>query len=143
MSTTSSEQTITPDAANIKTLSRGAGLIVQRASNANPIYLCGRYDSSTPAAVTIPAGKSLIANPKTEAVQITAGNAGDQIQIPCNGGTMTTYNKKNDGWYETTTDTSFVFPMTSQTKCANGVTLEAGRGAFYVNKGSSSFDLTF
>lgn len=143
MTTSSNEQTITPDAANVKTLSRGTGLIVQRASSSDPIYLCGRYDSSSPSAVTIAVGKTLIANPKTVDVNITAGNVGDQILVPGNGGTMKTYTKKTDGWYETVTDNSFGFPMTSQSPCNNGVPLEAGKGAFYVNNGSSSFELSF
>ena len=55
-----------PGSADAKYLARGTGLIVQRASATNPIYLCGRYDSSTPSATSVDAGAMvLIANPTT------------------------------------------------------------------------------
>lgn len=135
--TTVNGQTVTPTAADAKTLSRGTGLIVQRASNTTPIYLCGRYDETTPGSTTIPANATtLIANPKTVTVSITDGTTGDQIRIPGNGGKMTVYEKRADGWYGQQEDKSLGFPVVSYVKLADGVPLAAGKGAFYLSKGA-------
>ncbi len=121
--------------ADAKALARGAGLIIQRASTTAPIYLCGRYDAEPPSATSISANTTtLIANPKTVTVNITAGNTGDEIRVPSNGGTMIVYQKKDDGWYGTETDNSLGFPITRKVKLSAGVPLEAGKGAFYVSK---------
>lgn len=143
--TVSSETTTSPSAADVKTFARGTGLIIQRASTTNPIYLCGRYDSTAPVVTSIPAeSKALIANPKTETVYITAGAVGDKISIPGNGATMTDYVKKSDGWYGTVTDTeTFLFPVTSQRKCDDGVPLAAGKGAFYTNNGNAAVTINW
>ena len=129
----------TPDAADIKTLAQGKGLIVQRASNTDPIYLCGRDATVTGGSTTIPANATmLIANPALDTKNITTGVVGDQIRVILNGGAMNIYEKGSDGWYETVTDMSFGFPMTSKVKLDNGVPLAPGMGAWYVSKGEST-----
>ena len=127
----------TPDAADLKTLTRGTGLIVQRAHNQNPIYLCGRYEAATGLSSTIPAGATvLIANPLTEAKTIanTFGSTGDQISVPKNGGGLETYERRADGWYGTTTTTVGNFTVKKKVKLDNGVEIAAGKGAWYISK---------
>jgi len=144
--TVSSETQTSPSAANVKTFARGTGLIIQRANTTNPIYLCGRYDTTPPTATSVPAGsQALIANPKTETVYITAGATGDKISVPGNGGTRTDYVKKDDGWYGTVTETptGFLFPVTSQQKFNDGVPLAAGKGAFYTNNGNAAVEISW
>lgn len=143
--TVSSETQTSPSAANVKTFARGTGLIIKRANTTNPIYLCGRYDTTPPTATSVPAGsQALIANPKTEAVYITAGATGDKISVPGNGGTRTDYVKKDDGWYGTVTDTTtYEFPVTSQQKLNGGVPLAAGKGAFYTNNGNAAVEISW
>ena len=41
---------VNPESADVKRLARGTGLIIERAHNTNPIYLCGRLDDTTPSA---------------------------------------------------------------------------------------------
>lgn len=143
--TVSSETQTSPSAANVKTFARGTGLIIQRANTTNPIYLCGRYDTTNPDATSVSVNSTaLIANPRTVEVKITAGNNGDQISVPGNGGTMKTYEKREGFWCETVTDTTtFTFPVTSQKKLDDGVPLAAGKGAFYVNKGSANVTINW
>ena len=139
MTTINGNDAVSPGAANAKFLSRGTGLIIQRASNRDPIYLCGRYDSSTPSATSVDADATvLIANPALVPNNITTGVVGDQIRVPLNGGALNIYEKGSDGWYETVTDTSWGFPMTRKVKLAGGVPLAPGMGAWYVSKGASS-----
>ena len=132
--TVSGETTVSaPGSADAKTLARGTGLIVQRASAANPIYLCGRYDSSTPTATSVGANaKVLIANPLTTAKSISEGTNGDKIIVLKDGGASTVYEKKNDVWgtyVETTTKTS---RGTRKTQTwTPGCTLAPGMGAWY------------
>ena len=145
VTTVNGEAVTPPSAADVKTFARGIGLIVQRADTTKPIYLCGRDDSTNPSSTSVSArSTALIANPKTETVNITAGAAGDQISVPGNGGTMNTYERRSDGWYRTVTDTtSFPFPVTRKEKLENGVPLAAGKGAFYVNKGESAVTINW
>lgn len=138
MTTIGTNTVTSAGAADVKTMARGSGLVIQRASSVTPIYLCGRYDETAPSATSISANSTtLIANPKTVAVNITAGNTGDEIRVPGNGGTMTVYEKRDDGWYGTVTNTTFGFPVTRKQKLSDGVPLGAGKGAFYVSKGAA------
>ena len=139
MTTVGTNSVSSAGAANAKLLTRGTGLIVQRASNADPIYLCGRDATVTGGSTTIPANATmLIANPALDTKNITTGVVGDQIRVILNGGAMNIYEKGSDGWYETVTDMSFGFPMTSKVKLDNGVPLAPGMGAWYVSKGEST-----
>lgn len=136
-STTVYGQVVTPVAADAKTLSRGTGLIIQRASNGTPIYLCGRYDSTTPDSTTIPANSIvLIANPLTTVKTIadTVGSNGDEIRIPLDNGGLKIYLKKDGVWgtYVSTTTTSRRGGTVTTTTWTPGCTLAAGKGAWYV-----------
>ena len=145
--TVSGETTVSaPGSADAKYLARGTGLIVQRASAANPIYLCGRYDSSTPSATSVDAGATvLIANPTTSAKTFGAsdGAVGDQIRVPLDGGGLKIYEKKSDGWgsmVETTeqqTRRGKQVTVTTQTWTL-GCTLAPGMGAWYVSKDAAA-----
>ena len=137
----------TPDAADIKTLAQGKGLIVQRASNTDPIYLCGRYEVATGLNTQIPAGATvLIANPNTVAKTIGegVGSDGDEIRIPLNGGGLKIYSKQNGVWgtYEESTVT-----RAGRTKIVRtwtqGCSLSAGMGAWYVNKGETQAEISW
>ena len=139
MTTVGTNSVSSAGAADAKLLTRGTGLIVQRASNANPIYLCGRDVTVTGGSTVIPANATmLIANPALVTKNITTGVEGDQIRVILNGGAMDIYEKRSDGWYGTVTDMTFGFPMTSKVKLNDGVPLAAGKGAWYVSKGESS-----
>ena len=136
----------TPDAADVKTLAQGKGLIVQRASNTDPIYLCGRYEVATGLNTQIPAGATaLIANPSTTAKTFGAsdGAVGDQIRVPLDGGGLKIYEKKSDGWgsmVETTeqqTRRGKQVTVTTQTWTL-GCTLAPGMGAWYVSKDAAA-----
>ncbi len=136
----------TPDAADAKELSRGTGLIIQRASNTDPIYLCGRYDSLTPSAMSIGAGETvLIANPTTTTKTFGAsdGVVGNQIRVPLNGGGLKIYEKKSDGWgsivetTETKTRRGKEVTVTTQT-WTPGCSLAPGMGAWYVNTNAAT-----
>lgn len=132
----------TPDAADVKTLAQGKGLIVQRASCINPIYLCGRYEVATGLNTQIPAGATvLIANPATTAKAIgnDVGAVGDQICIPLNGGALKIYEKTSDGWgtYEETKTTKGGRTKTVRT-WKSGCTLAPGMGAWYENKSENA-----
>ena len=135
-----------PGSADAKYLARGTGLIVQRASATNPIYLCGRYDSSTPSATSVDAGAMvLIANPTTTTKTFGAsdGAVGDQIRVPLDGGGLKIYEKKSDGWgsmVETTeqqTRRGKQVTVTTQT-WTPGCTLAPGMGAWYVSKDAAA-----
>lgn len=140
MTTVSGVTSGTPDAANVKTLARGTGLIIQRANNADPIYLCGRYDSSSPGSTTVAAGATaLIANPKTEAKIIANdfGSVGDQISVPKNGGALDTYERRADGWYGTTIIKVGGRDVKKKSKLESGVEIAPGKGAWYINNGTA------
>lgn len=128
----------TPGAADVKTLSRGAGLIIQRKSITTPIYLCGRYDDTTlVGSTTIPANSTaLIANPLTTNKEIgsSVGSNGDEIRIPLDNGGLTIYTKKDGAWghYVETTSTSRRGGTVTTQTWTPGCTLAAGRGAWYV-----------
>lgn len=131
----------TPDAADVKTLAQGKGLIVQRASNTDPIYLCGRYEVATGLNTQVPAGATvLIANPSTVAKTIGngVGSDGDEIRVPLNGGGLKVYSKKAGAWgtvVETTTTLPGIpVPIKTQTWTATLCELAPGMGAWYVSK---------
>ena len=139
MTTVGTNSVTSAGPADGKALVRGKGLIIQRAHNADPIYLCGRDEAVTGATTPIPANATmLIANPALVTKNITTGVVGDQIRVILNGGAMDIYEKRSDGWYGTVTDMTFGFPMTSKVKLDDGVPLAAGKGAWYVSKGESS-----
>ena len=142
MTTINGNEAVSPGSADAKELSRGTGLIVQRASNTDPIYLCGRYDSTPPSATPVGAGATvLIANPTTTTKTFGAsdGAVGDQIRVPLNGGGLKIYEKKSDGWgsivetTETVTRRGKQVTVTTQTWTL-GCSLAPGMGAWYVSK---------
>ena len=135
MTTINGEDVTSPGSADAKTFSRGAGLIIQRASNTDPIYLCGRYEAIVGLNSTIPAGTMvLIANPLIGDKEITVGAVGDQVRIPQDGGAMKIYEKRAAGWG--TYSAQNVGGRTVKKWSACGCSLPAGTGAFYVNNGS-------
>ena len=134
MTTIKGDEVVSPGSADAKELSRGTGLIIQRASNTDPIYLCGRYDSSTPTATSVGANaKVLIANPLTTSKEITGGANGDKIIVPKNGGGSTIYENKNGTWgtYVEGTTTSRRGTIKTQTWTSGCYTLAPGMGAWY------------
>ena len=142
MTTINGDEVVSPGSADAKELSRGTGLIVQRASNTDPIYLCGRYDSTPPSATPVGAGATvLIANPTTTAKTIgdDVGSNGDEIRIPLDGGGLKVYTKKDDAWgtvVETTTPVTRggkTINKKTQTWTTGGCELAPGMGAWYVN----------
>ena len=146
MTTINGNEAVSPGSADAKELSRGTGLIVQRASNTDPIYLCGRYDSTSPSATPVGAGATvLIANPTTTTKTFGAsdGAVGDQIRVPLNGGGLKIYEKKSDGWgsmvetTETITRRGKQVTVTTQTWTL-GCTLAPGMGAWYVSKDTAA-----
>ena len=137
----------TPDAADVKPLVKGKGLIVQRASNTDPIYLCGRYEVATGLNTQISAGATvLIANPSTTAKTFVAsdGAVGDQICVPLNGGGLKIYEKTAEGWgsYKETKTTKGGRTKTVRT-WELGCSLAPGMGAWYENKGSSEVSIAW
>ena len=141
MTTINGNEVVSPGSADAKELSRGTGLIIQRASNTDPIYLCGRYDSTSPSATSVGAGVTmLIANPLTTTKTIgDVGSVGDQICIPLNGGALKIYEKTSDGWgtYEETKTTKGGRTKTVRT-WKSGCTLAPGMGAWYENKSENA-----
>ena len=146
MTTINGNEAVSPGSADAKELSRGTGLIVQRASNTDPIYLCGRYDSTAPSATAVGAGATvLIANPTTTTKTFGAsdGAVGDQIRVPLNGGGLKIYEKKSDGWgsivetTETVTRRGKQVTVTTQTWTL-GCSLPPGMGAWYVSKDTAA-----
>lgn len=130
-----------PGAADQKTLTRGTGLIIQRASNTDPIYLCGRDVTVTGGSTTVPAGGTmLIANPATvdKTIAHSTGSVGDQISVIKNGGAADIYERRDDGWYGTTTTTVGGFTVKKKTKLADGVLIGAGKGAWYFSKDTAA-----
>ena len=147
MTTINGDEVVSPGSADAKELSRGTGLIVQRASNTDPIYLCGRYDSTSPSATSVGARATvLIANPTTTAKTIGdgVGSNGDEIRIPLNGGGLKVYTKKDNAWgsvVETTTSVTRggkTINKKTQTWTTGGCELAPGMGAWYVSKDAAA-----
>ena len=128
-----------PGAADQKTLTRGTGLIVQRASNTDPIYLCGRDETLTGGSTTVPAGTTmLIANPATvdKTISHSTGSTGDQISVLKNGGATDIYERRDDGWYGTTIVQVGGRNVKRKAKLDSGVAIAPGKGAWYINNGA-------
>ena len=133
-----------PGSADGKTLARGTGLIIERASAANPIFLCGRYDSSTPSATSVSSGsKALVANPTTTIKYVTVGAVGDEIRVVKDGGAMDIFERRSDGWYGTELVTVGGFSVKKKVKLASGVPLDPGKGVWYVNNGSDAVSVSW
>ncbi len=126
-----------PSADN-KTLTRGTGFIIQRASAADSIYLCGRLDTTTPSATAIAANSTvLFANPLTATKTISSEGAnGDQIRVLKNAGGTTIY-EKNDGVWGTYVESTSAGrggrPGKTTRTWTPGCTLAPGMGAWYVS----------
>lgn len=122
-----------PSADN-KTLARGTGLIIQRASASDSIYLCGRLDTGTPSATAVAANATVFfGNPLTATKDLASvGNVGDKIIVLKNGAGSTIYEKKESGWgsYVETTTTTPRGTKKTQT-WTPGCTLAPGMGAWY------------
>lgn len=134
LTTVNGTNIVNPQSADAKRLARGAGLIIQRAHNTNPIYLCGRLDDTTPSATAIAASSSVFfGNPLTTAKTISSEGAnGDKIIFLKNGGESTIYEKKNGVWgtYVVTTTTTSRGTKKIQT-WTPGCTVAPGMGAWY------------
>ena len=134
LTTVNGTNIVNPQSADAKRLERGAGLIIQRAHNTNPIYLCGRLDDTTPSATAIAANSTvLFANPLTATKTISSEGAnGDKIIVLKNGGGSTIYQKKDGAWgtYVETTTTTSRGTKKIQT-WTPGCTLAPGMGAWY------------
>ncbi len=143
---------VNPPAADEKTLARGAGMILQRAHNANPIYLCGRAGTgsatSSIAAGTSPSNtvQTLFANGGASDLNLNtanvAGGAGDRIIVPQNGGTSIQYEYKNNKWgrYTKQSVTKTIGSRTitlNQDVWTEGCTIPAGTGAWYMSAGGN------
>ena len=122
-----------PSADN-KTLARGTGMIIQRASADDAIYLCGRLDTTTPSATAIAASSTVFfGNPLTTTKTISSEGAnGDKIVVLKDGGGSTIYEKKDGVWgtYVETTTTTKRGTKKTQT-WTPGCTLAPGMGAWY------------
>lgn len=147
MTTINGNEVVSPGSADAKTLSRGTGLIIQRASNTDPIYLCGRHQDIVGLNTSVGAGATvLIANPTTTTKTFGAsdGAVGDQIRVPLNGGGLKIYEKKSDGWgsivetTETITRRGKQVTVTSQSWTLGGCSLAPGMGAWYVSKDTAA-----
>ena len=121
-------------AADAKTLPRGTGMILQRASATDSIYLCGRLDTATPSATAVAANATVFfGNPLTATKDLASvGNVGDKIIVLKNGAGSTIYEKKESGWgsYVETTTTTPRGTKKTQT-WTPGCTLAPGMGAWY------------
>lgn len=121
-------------AADAKTLPRGTGMILQRASATDSIYLCGRLDTATPSATAVAAKATVFfGNPLTATKDLASvGNVGDKIIVLKNGAGSTIYEKKESGWgtYVETTTTTPRGTKKTQT-WTPGCTLAPGMGAWY------------
>ena len=123
-------------AADAKTLARGTGLIIQRASATDSIYLCGRLDTGTPSATAIAANATVFfGNPLTSTKTISSEGAnGDKIIVLKNGGGSTVYEKKDGVWgtyVESTTEGRGGRPGKTVQTWTPGCTLAPGMGAWY------------
>lgn len=128
-----------PDA--LLQIPRGAGLWISRQNPATEeIWLCGKFDA-TAMTSTVAAGSasapaySIIANPNAEAYDLNthgvAGSAGDQILLS-DGVTTYTFGTQ---WTKKVQVTKPYGTTTKQS--AEGVTIPAGQGAWYISKGGA------
>ena len=126
-------------------IARGKGLFLVRKDTSKEIWLYGQYSASaisvTPAAgtATVPA-YTMIANPNAADYDLNAkgvaGAAGDQILL---GDGVTLYTRSATQWTKAVTTTKTLGGKTVpvKTQSAEGVTIPAGQGAWYVSKGGS------
>ncbi|MCR5114073.1 MAG: hypothetical protein K6A95_00125 [Bacteroidales bacterium] len=138
LTTVNGTDIVNPQSADAKRLERGSGLIIQRAHNTNPIYLCGRLDDTTPSATAIAANTTLLfANPLTTTKTISSEGAnGDQIRMLKNAGGTTIYEKKDGVWgtyVESTAAGRGGRPGKTTKTWTPGCTLAPGIGAWYVS----------
>ena len=137
LTTVNGTNIVNPQSADAKRLARGAGLIIQRAHNTNPIYLCGRLDDTTPSATSIAANSTvLFANPLTTEKTISEGANGDQIRVLKDNGGTTIYEKKDGAWgtyVETKTEGRGGRPGKTVRTWTPGCTLAPGMGAWYAS----------
>ncbi|MCR5114520.1 MAG: hypothetical protein K6A95_02420 [Bacteroidales bacterium] len=143
---------VNPPEADAKMLARGTGLILQRAHNTDPIYLCGRIGTGS-ATSSITAGTSpsntvqtLFANGGAGDLDLNSagvvGGAGDRIIVPQNGGMSIQYEYKNNKWgrYTKQSVTKTIGTRTitlNQDVWTEGCTIPAGTGAWYMSAGGS------
>lgn len=130
-----------PAAADAQTFALGTGLLIERASTSDPIYLVGRYDGNS---TTVAAGATvLISNPTTAEKSITSGNEGDEIRILKADGGMDSYTKRSDGWYGPGTKTVGKYTVKTTVKFADGVPFGVGKAALYINKGENAASISW
>ena len=135
------------DAADVKTFAVGSGLLIERASYSNPIYLTGRYDAG--ASTAVGAGASvLISNPTTTTKYITTENAGDKVRVLKGDGGMDFYECKNDGWYgpgepRTIGSGEDAFTVRTTEKKDSGVQIDVGKAALYINNGANPVTISW
>ena len=140
---TVTEANVTIGAADAQTATRGAGLILQRASGSTStnILICGRVGTGD-VTTTIATGKTLFANPTATKVDInskfTGATNGDTISIPLNNGGTDVYTFNGTEWGKVTyTETTLANGRKRKTqawsKCGE---IPAGTGAWYETTGS-------
>ena len=126
-------------------IARGKGLFLVRQDPTKEIWLYGQYSASavsvTPAAGTAEApAYTMIANPNAADYDLNdrgvAGTAGDQILL---GDGETLYTRGDSQWTKSVTVNKTLGGKTIpvKTQSAEGVTIPAGQGAWYVSKGGS------
>ena len=148
LTTVNGTDIVNPQSADAKRLARGAGLIIQRAHNTNPIYLCGRLDDTTPTATTIAASSTvLFANPLTTAKTISSeGASGDQIRVLKDNGGTTIYEKNANGVWGTYVESQAEGrggrPGKITRTWTPGCELAPGMGAWYVS-GTAGTSITW
>ena len=145
--TTISSSGIALAPADTRTVSRGTGLLIQRASTNAAIYLCGRYTGDA-VSTTIPAKSvALIANPTAtdKILAIDFGSVGDQVLVPLNAGGTKMYTRKSGGWEvagEASSEGQGGRPGLTPTTIGT-CTISAGKGAWYKNTADSAVTIAW
>ena len=148
LTTVNGTDVVNPQGADAKRLERGAGLIIQRAHNTNPIYLCGRLDDTTPSATVIAANSTvLFANPLTVTNDMSSvGANGDQIRVLKDNGGTTIYEKNSSGVWGTYVEQQAAGrggrPGKITRTWTPGCELAPGMGAWYVS-GTTGTSITW
>ncbi len=145
-------ETITPTgthSAESQVVQRGTGLVLQRAESGagGTVLLAGRVDSGTITTTIAANGKTLFANPTTDAVAITnkftGATLGDTITIPLNNGSTDIYTFNGSEWGKTTrVSYQRKIGNTTRTSYSNvwetcTSSIPAGTGAWYDSKANS------
>jgi len=150
-STTISSEGMSSVEADGKTVALGSGMILQRSDASKTIYLSGRVpDSAGNSAISAGTAeapvRTLFANASAADVELNtkgvAGQAGDRIIVPQNGGASIQYEYKDGAWgtYTKQTVTKTIGSRTiTSTKdvWTSGCTIPAGKGAWYLSAGGS------